>query len=57
MATNKPQPNRVGRGGSWFVNAGYCRTAFRGSYRPVYGSDDFGFRPVLKPTTLQQNDQ
>jgi formylglycine-generating enzyme required for sulfatase activity len=35
---------RVIRGGGWFFNAGYCRSARRSGYSPGYRSDDLGFR-------------
>ena len=35
---------RVVRGGSWFTDAGYCRSAYRLSLGPVFRSDDSGFR-------------
>ena len=41
---------RVGRGGSWRENAGYCRSAYRNGYLPGYryiGS--IGFRLCLSP--------
>ena len=54
MTTNKP--DRVLRGGSWF-NFAYCaRCAYRFGNRSDFAYYSFGFRPVLKPTTLQQND-
>jgi formylglycine-generating enzyme required for sulfatase activity len=36
--------NRVLRGGSWYLPAQYCRSAFRFRYSPDYR--DIGFRPV-----------
>ncbi len=35
---------RVLRGGSWYGDAPYCRSAFRSNYRPVFRSDFVGFR-------------
>ncbi len=35
---------RVGRGGSWSGNAGYCRSANRGYYDPSGRYGNFGFR-------------
>jgi formylglycine-generating enzyme len=35
---------RVERGGSWYYNARFCRTADRYSFNPTYGSLDIGFR-------------
>ena len=39
---------RVMRGGSWFVNPWSCRSAFRGTYRPVHGNFAIGFRVVCE---------
>jgi formylglycine-generating enzyme required for sulfatase activity/tRNA A-37 threonylcarbamoyl transferase component Bud32 len=36
--------SRVGRGGSWFHSAEYCRAAFRRSYVPGYRDFHLGFR-------------
>ncbi len=43
--------NRVFRGGSWYYNAQYCRSAYRYNYRypSYYSNSDFGFRVVLLP--------
>ena len=38
---------RVCRGGSWFNNAGYCRSADRDGGEPGYRNDDLGFRALL----------
>jgi formylglycine-generating enzyme required for sulfatase activity len=35
---------RVDRGGSWFLDAGYCRTAFRSRHDPSNRNDSQGFR-------------
>ena len=35
---------RVARGGSWRSYAGYCRSAYRGSSRPVFRLNGLGFR-------------
>ncbi len=40
---------RVLRGGSWNLNAGYCRSAYRFSYAPSYRPGNLGFRLVLSP--------
>jgi formylglycine-generating enzyme required for sulfatase activity len=41
---------RVGRGGSWYYYAGYCRSAFRDfDFNPPDGYDYLGFRVVLAP--------
>ena len=39
---------RVGRGGSWYTYAGYCRVAIRFSYAPGYRGRDLGLRLVLQ---------
>ncbi|MGV8136004.1 MAG: formylglycine-generating enzyme family protein [Mangrovibacterium sp.] len=41
--------DRVLRGGSWYVNATFCRVSFRYYYDPGDGSYDYGFRLVLAP--------
>ncbi len=51
---NNPQgassgSNRVLRGGSWNLNAGYCRVAIRYGNTPGYRSGDDGFRVVMIP--------
>ena len=38
---------RVGRGGSWFSDAGYCRSSNRYFYNPVYRIINLGFRLCL----------
>ena len=38
---------RVNRGGSWFDNAGNCRSSNRNYYRPAYRNDFLGLRLVL----------
>ena len=45
----------VCRGGSWYVNPGWCRSAFRGNYYSVEAVDNnFGFRLVsFPPRTLE----
>ena len=37
------------RGGSYYDNAHYCRSASRFSYPPSYSSYIYGFRVVLVP--------
>ncbi len=39
---------RVNRGGSWFINAKDCRSAFRSSYSPEYRIDVLGLRVLLE---------
>ena len=41
--------DRVLRGGSWNLDARYCRSAYRISAAPAYRYGDVGFRPVLVP--------
>ena len=36
--------SRVGRGGSWYYYADYCRVAFRGYGEPAYSGNDIAFR-------------
>jgi len=40
------------RGGSWSLNQDLARAAVRGSLDPGYRNDDFGFRVVLRPPSL-----
>ena len=40
---------RVIRGGSWFNDAGACRSASRGRDLPTMGNFSVGFRVVLAP--------
>ncbi len=35
---------RVQRGGSWYLNAYYCRSAYRVGRDPAWGPYDIGFR-------------
>lgn len=44
-----PGVNRVDRGGSWFSEAGYCRSAQRDGVAPEISYNQFGFRLVLAP--------
>ena len=39
--------NRVFRGGSWFINAGRCRSSDRGSYHPTFRFYGLGLRLAL----------
>jgi formylglycine-generating enzyme required for sulfatase activity len=41
---------RVNRGGSWYVDAAYCNSAYRGYSSPDYRSDGIGFRLALVPS-------
>ena len=43
---------RVVRGGSWFDNGRYCRSAYRDYYLPVNADSDFGFRLALGQAAL-----
>ena len=52
--SNNPQgpssgTGRVGRGGSWFSFAYYCRVANRSNGYPTGANYDLGFRPVFAP--------
>lgn len=40
---------RVLRGGGWFINSYYCRSAFRNYLKMDYSSHNHGFRAVLSP--------
>lgn len=40
-------PVRVGRGGSWHVPPGCCRSAYRNGYTPSFRSSSLGFRVAL----------
>lgn len=37
----------VARGGSWYFNGPYCRSAYRGRYNPGSHNNDLGFRVAL----------
>lgn len=41
--------HRALRGGSWYLSARWCRTAYRMGLSPNIQLDDFGFRVVLAP--------
>ena len=41
--------SRVRRGGSWVINALYCRSAFRGKGEPDFLNSSLGFRVALVP--------
>ena len=41
--------DRVSRGGGWYYNAQYCRSAFRYYFTPGYRFSDNGFRLALSP--------
>ncbi|MDR1921296.1 MAG: formylglycine-generating enzyme family protein, partial [Candidatus Adiutrix sp.] len=41
--------SRVFRGGSWYGNARYCRSASRGRYTPDFRSNYLGFRLASSP--------
>jgi formylglycine-generating enzyme required for sulfatase activity len=40
---------RLIRGGYWFIDAVYCRSAYRSYYYPGFSYDYFGFRVLLAP--------
>ncbi len=44
-----PGPDRMIRGGAWYDNASFCRSAFRLRSAPSYRGNDTGFRVVLAP--------
>ena len=46
---DETRSNRVLRGGSWNLNAEYCRSAFRFSGTPAYRDSIIGFRLVFVP--------
>ena len=39
--------NRVSRGGSWYNDAGYCRSTYRSNYAPGSGNINLGLRLAL----------
>jgi formylglycine-generating enzyme required for sulfatase activity len=43
------QKSRLLRGGSWFLNPRYCRSAFRSHLQPVHAYSYVGFRVVCLP--------
>jgi formylglycine-generating enzyme required for sulfatase activity len=45
-----PGPNRMIRGGAWYDNGSFCRSAFRLCSAPAYRGNDTGFRVVLAPS-------
>ncbi len=42
--------DRVFRGGSWYLNASYCRAAYRRGGSPGHRGNRLGFRPALVPS-------
>jgi formylglycine-generating enzyme required for sulfatase activity len=46
LCENPGSGDRVGRGGTWYVAAGYCRSADRDWYHPVFRGTTYGFRPI-----------
>ena len=42
-------PYRVYRGGGWYSDAGFCRSASRDWYEPVFRFINLGFRVALVP--------
>jgi formylglycine-generating enzyme required for sulfatase activity len=45
-----PGPDRMIRGGAWYDNGSFCRSAFRLCSAPSYRGNDTGFRMVLAPS-------
>jgi len=43
------EESRLLRGGSWYINPGYCRSAYRLHLRPVDADINVGFRVVCLP--------
>lgn len=48
------EPDRVLRGGSWSLSAGFCRSAYRSGVRPDFRFRDFGFRLCVFPGPVNQ---
>jgi formylglycine-generating enzyme required for sulfatase activity len=46
---DKNNAKRLLRGGSWFINPRYCRSAYRNHYQPGLAYDVVGFRVVCLP--------
>ena len=44
-----PGVNRADRGGSWFLEARYCRSAQRDGVMPEMSYNQFGVRIVMAP--------
>jgi serine/threonine protein kinase/formylglycine-generating enzyme required for sulfatase activity len=44
--------NRLSRGGSWFDDATYCRSSYRGWNSPEYRAMNLGFRVALVPAMV-----
>jgi formylglycine-generating enzyme required for sulfatase activity len=47
--SKETKKTRLLRGGSWFINPGYCRSAYRLHYRPDYAYFIVGIRVVCLP--------
>jgi formylglycine-generating enzyme required for sulfatase activity len=47
---------RISRGGSWRSDSKWCRAAFRAGYEASLRFDVLGFRLVLKPLELKEED-
>lgn len=41
------EANRVGRGGSWYNDAGFCRSSYRNFIAPDFWNNNLGFRLAL----------
>ena len=48
---------RVIRGGSWWLDARYCRAALRYRLEPLYRSRDLGFRVAAVPPRKSSQEQ
>ncbi|MFM8214022.1 MAG: formylglycine-generating enzyme family protein [Pirellula sp.] len=51
----KEGSSRVLRGGSWFIEAAYCRSAFRDWFNPSSRLFNLGFRVALSPSGIPQS--
>ena len=47
--TSASPQNRVARGGSWYRNVVYIRSASRVAFSPYYRDADYGFRCARAP--------
>ncbi len=51
--SERENQSRLLRGGSWFINPQYCRSAYRYGYRPFYYSNSIGFRVAVSSKKLE----